>query len=89
MFVCLFSFIRCCVVGVKGKKLDFSLRPSRMQQCRGVEGEVGDSELGDFEGLESKGEVKDPEIHDVGDLEEGQLVRGYVKSVTDLGVYLR
>ena len=87
MFVCL-CVIRCCVVGVEGKKLDFSLRPSRMQQCRGDE-EVGDPELCDFEGLEAKREARDPEIHDLGDLEDGKLVRGYVKSVTDLGVYVR
>lgn len=34
-------------------------------------------------------EVRDPEIRDLGDLTEGKLVRGYVKSVTDLGAYVR
>ena len=33
--------------------------------------------------------VRDPEISDLGDLRDGQLVRGYVKSVTDVGVYVR
>ena len=34
-------------------------------------------------------EVRDPEICDVGGLVEGGIVRGYVKSVTDFGVYVR
>lgn len=39
------------------------------------------------EGATSK--VRDPEICDLGGLVEGQVVRGYVKSVTDFGAFVR
>lgn len=43
------------------------------------------SRAGRSEGVE----VRDPEICDLGDVVEGQVLRGYVKSVTDFGVYVR
>lgn len=33
--------------------------------------------------------VRDPEIQGLEDLKDGQLVRGYVKAVTDVGVFIR
>ena len=36
-----------------------------------------------------KVEVRDPEIQELGDLVKGQVVRGYVKAVTDVGVFVR
>ena len=34
-------------------------------------------------------EVRDPEISDLGGLADGQIVRGYVKSITNVGVFVR
>ena len=65
---------RCCVVGVKDGELDLSSRVSRTSP----EETTGEER-----------EVRDPEICDLGGLVEKKLVRGYVKSVTDLGVYVR
>lgn len=45
-----------------------------------------DSRVG---GSDDVGEVRDPEIRDLGGLADGQLVRGYVKAVTDIGAYVR
>ena len=70
---CCFSS-RCSVVGIKGeRKFDLSLRGSRI--AAGVDGRGP--------------KVRDPEVCDLGGLSEGQVVRGYVKAVTDIGVYVR
>ena len=70
---CYYLF-RCCVVDVKGRRLDLSSRASRTEEG---------------EGEEAGSQVRDPEICDLGGLTQGKLVRGYVKSVTDFGVYVR
>ena len=35
------------------------------------------------------GKVEDPELNGIEDVEEGAVVRGYVKAVTDVGVFVR
>jgi len=57
------------VVKVDGKKIDVSVRNSRL-------GPVS-------------GKVQDPELSGLEDVEEGTVVRGYVKAVTDVGVFVR
>ena len=37
----------------------------------------------------TKVKVRDPEITCLEDVEEGKVVRGYVKAVTDVGVFVR
>ena len=68
-----------------------SLPPS--QRCCILSGKRGKLDLSlrasRVQGPDSDEEVKDPELSDLSDLKDGQLVRGYVKSVTDLGVYVR
>ena len=54
--------------------LDLSLRPSRIQVAGGVA---------------TAAEIKDKEIADLEDLRVGMVVRGYVKAVTDIGVFVR
>lgn len=63
-------------MGMTSDKLDLSVRESRIRV--GDDGDDGDD-----------GEVRDPEICDLGGLVEGKVLRGYVKSVTDFGVYVR
>jgi len=72
---CFVSF-RCCVVAVDGDKVDLSLRASRTgNQMEQVEGEADTP--------------SDPEIASLEDLTEGGVVRGYVKAVTNVGVFVR
>lgn len=40
-------------------------------------------------GGETEVEIKDPEIQGLEDLVVNQKVRGYVKAITDVGVYVR
>ena len=66
-------------MGVADGKLDFSLRASRTGvTTEGVE----------FDGDNKECEV-DPEIELVSDLSKGQVLRGYIKAVTDVGVFVR
>lgn len=37
----------------------------------------------------AKVEARDPEITGLEDVEEGKVVRGYIKAVTDVGVFVR
>ncbi len=37
----------------------------------------------------SKDCVEDPEVETISDLSKGQVLRGYVKAVTDVGVFVR
>ncbi len=73
--VCYDTFLyRCCLVGIAESKLDFSMRASRT----GVEPDGGSKEC----------EV-DPEIESISDLTKNQLLRGYIKAVTDVGIFVR
>ena len=76
MYMSYVNYFRCYVVGVKGTKVDLSLRASRTGE-----------EL-PF-GLEQGGGAIDPEISSLEDLPEGKVVRGYVKAVTDVGVFVQ
>ena len=38
---------------------------------------------------EEDGDIKDPEISSISDLKVGKIVRGYVKSKTDFGYFIR
>lgn len=76
-------------MSVQGEKIDLSLRASRLAQ--------GASEPGDSHGETEEEEEKeggsgsplDPEIVSLEDVPEGKVVRGYVKAVTEKGVYVR
>ncbi len=61
------------MVSVDGSKVDLSLRESRLAACRG----------------EAAGEVADPVISGLADVQEGGVIRGYVKAITDVGVFIR
>lgn len=37
----------------------------------------------------NKESVEDPEIESISDISKGQVLRGYVKAVTDVGVFVR
>lgn len=87
---------RCCVVGFDGSKLDLSLRRSRTGEPpddvimkSDTEGEREEDE-GDErgKGVAEEGPC-DPEIASLEDLEVGKVVRGFVKAVTDVGVFVR
>ena len=39
--------------------------------------------------VEEDGDIKDPEISSISDLKVGKIVRGYVKSKTDVGYFIR
>lgn len=54
-----------------------------------VDGDKLDLSLRESRVQSEESEVRDPEISDLGGLVEGQVLRGYVKSVTDFGVYVR
>ena len=69
------------MVRVEDGKLDLSLRHSRTGE------RADEAVLTDQEGVVNRS--CDPEIQSVEDLEKGQLVRGYVKAVTDVGVFVR
>lgn len=88
--VCFFFYdLRCCVVGVDGSKLDLSLRrsgtgePADDTMETDTEGEGEEREMG------VAGRSCDPEIASLEDLEVGKVVRGFVKAVTDVGVFVR
>ena len=38
---------------------------------------------------EEDGDIKDPEISSISNLKVGKIVRGYVKSKTDVGYFIR
>ena len=59
-------------------KLDLSLRASRT----GCVVESNDSN-------KEEDEVTDQEVESLGDITKGQVLRGYVKAVTDVGVFVR
>ena len=78
------------MVGVDGSKLDLSLRRSRTGEP------ASDIMQTDTEGEEEgeggegvAGRSCDPEIASLEDLEVGKVVRGFVKAVTDVGVFVR
>ena len=62
-------------MAVDEDKIDLSLRASRMG--------------GRMEGETDHDTSPDPEIASLEDLAEGRVVRGYVKAVTDVGVFVR
>ena len=74
----LIPFNRCYVLSMTDGKLDLSLRASRT-------GCVVESDDGNKE----EDKVTDPEVESLGDLTKGQVLRGYVKAVTDVGVFVR
>ena len=84
---------RCCVVGVDGSKLDLSLRRSRTGDPANDTMEMDTEGEGEEEGEERESGVArrscDPEIASLEDLEVGKVVRGFVKAVTDVGVFVR
>lgn len=79
------------MVRVDGGKLDLSLRKSRMEELADdvmqtdTEGEEEEGERG--EGVAERS--RDPEIASLEDLEVGKVVRGFIKAVTDVGVFVR
>ena len=62
------------MVKKEDSKIDLSLRESRMAAH-------GNEEI--------SGKVKDPEINGLEDVVEGTVVRGYIKAITDVGVFVR
>ncbi|XP_053245269.1 protein RRP5 homolog isoform X1 [Podarcis raffonei] len=62
------KIVRCCILSSEGKKMEVSLRQSRINP-------------------KSRCKVEDPEITSLDDLQNGQLVRGYVKSITPSGIF--
>lgn len=64
-------------MGRAENKLDFSMRASRTG-AEEVESDGGSKEC----------EV-DPEIESISDLSKNQLLRGYIKAVTDVGIFVR
>lgn len=80
-------YFRCCVVSIAGNKLDLSLRGSRTGESStdDLQTDVEDDDTG--EGVSEKS--CDPEIASLEDLDVGKVVRGYVKAVTDVGVFIR
>jgi ribosomal protein S1 len=80
---------------VDGSKLDLSLRRSRtgepaddvIMKMTDTEGE-GEEEEERGKGV-AKEESCDPEITSLEDLEVGKVVRGFVKAITDVGVFVR
>ena len=85
---------RCCVVAVAGSKLDLSLRGSRTGElAEDVQTDADDSEGEEGGGGDGAGGVSkrscDPEITSLEDLDVGKVVKGYVKAVTDVGVFVR
>lgn len=62
-------------MSVANGKLDLSLRASRIG---GSDGDTKEEE-----------EVADPEIESLGGLAKDQVLQGYVKAVTDVGVFVR
>ena len=88
------------MVGVDGSKLDLSLRRSRTGEPADVvmetdtegEGEEGMDDDGEAEEEKTGGVARtpcDPEVASLEDLEVGKVVRGFVKAVTDVGVFVR
>lgn len=67
---------RCYVLSVDDDKVELSLRASR----------TGEEVIKDK--APSKDPI-DPEVRSVEDLEVGQLVRGYVKAASNVGVFVR
>ena len=74
------------MLAVGKDRIDLSLRKSRT----GVE-LIPASQDGDTtsDGAAKLELAPDPEIASVGDLHPGQVVRGYVKAVTDQGSYVQ
>eukprot|EP00731_Ephydatia_muelleri_P020460 Em0013g187a len=70
------DFIKCYILSVEGDKIELSLRASRTGE------EVIKAEAA------SKAPV-DPELRSVEDLEVGQLIRGYVKASSNVGIFVR
>ena len=88
------------MVGIDGSKLDLSLRRSRTGEPADVvmetdtegEGEEGMDDDGEAEEEKTGGVARtscDPEVASLEDLEVGKVVRGFVKAVTDVGVFVR
>lgn len=71
------GFTRCFVVGIDGDKVDLSLRTSRTGEKLKVEGVEP-----------PEGVASDPEISSLEDLQKGEVVRGYIKAVTDVGAFV-
>lgn len=71
------QLVRCFVLSTKGKdQFDLSLRPSRTQAVATKN-----------EGVTSVNE-EDREIKSISDLKEGDIIRGFVKSCSDVGVFV-
>ena len=80
---------RCCVVGVDGSKLDLSLRRSHTGEPADDTMETDTEGEGEERERGVAGRSCDPEIASLEDLEVGKVVRGFVKAVTDVGVFVR
>ncbi|PWN54434.1 nucleic acid-binding protein [Violaceomyces palustris] len=70
------TMIQCVVLAVRGngKKADVSTRPSQIAAAKG-------------ETMEAK-KVEDRQISSVQDLKKGEKYRGYVKTITDAGLFV-
>ena len=66
------------MVGIDGDKVDLSLRTSRTGEKLKVEGVEP-----------PEGVASDPEISSLEDLQKGEVVRGYIKAVTDVGAFVQ
>ena len=82
------------MIGFDGSKLDLSLRRSRTGEPPDDVIMKSDTEGEGEEGEErGRGVVKeescDQEIASLEDLEVGKVVRGFVKAITDVGVFVR
>jgi len=71
------QLVRCFVLSTEGTDhFDLSLRPSRTEGLSTANEEVAESKK------------MDREIKSLSDLKEGDIVRGYVKSCSDVGVFV-
>ena len=83
-------------MGVANGKLDLSLRGSLTGMEDPTKDQQMDTDGNDDDGKERAAEEEgvserscDPEITSLEDLDVGKIVRGYVKAVTDVGVFVR
>nr|XP_058962333.1 protein RRP5 homolog [Pocillopora verrucosa] len=71
------QLVRCFVLSTKSKdEFDLSLRPSRTQAVATINEEVANTN------------EEDREINSISDLKEGDIIRGFVKSCSDVGVFV-
>ncbi|KAK0155877.1 Protein RRP5 [Merluccius polli] len=80
------QMIRCFLLGNENGKWQLSLRHSRYDgHLQGSQLKINELQVSPEQPLK----VKDPEVLSIDALKPGQLIRGYIKSVGEQGVFLR